>query len=293
MQLELNQNFLLVLCDIAREAGRAAMAFYDAPDAQDKADGSPVTLADLAADAVIAERLQCTFPHTVRVSEESAFNRMPESLLQTEFFLIDPLDGTKEFIKRNGEFTVNIALVRNRVAVAGVVHAPATGEMWMGAVGVGAFKCLADDSSATDERNDDAATSLPGSQPAEASTEARAPYPSQVKLQALHARGVHDAAGLVVMGSRSHADDAAMSAYLADKRVARFVAAGSSLKFCRLAEGVADLYPRFTPTMEWDTAAGHAVLSAAGGRVSLLDGSPLLYAKPQFRNPDFVAAAGA
>lgn len=291
MQLELTRNFLLVLCDIARDAGCAAMAYYDAPAAQDKADGSPVTLADLAADAIIAERLQTAFPHTVRVSEESASNRAPESLVQTEFFLIDPLDGTKEFIKRNGEFTVNIALVRNGEAVAGVVHAPATGEMWMGAVGVGAFKCLADDLSTADGRNDDEAKSPVSSQQREPSAGRRVPYPSRVRLQALHAPGVHDAAGLVVMGSRSHADDAAMSAYLADKRVARFVAAGSSLKFCRLAEGVADLYPRFTPTMEWDTAAGHAVLSAAGGRVSLLDGSQLLYAKTQFRNPEFVAVA--
>ncbi len=256
-------QFLRTLCDIAQKAGRAAMAHYDAPGATDKSDGSPVTLADLAADAVIEDGLKGAFAHIPRVSEEGASSLSPQALQREEFFLIDPLDGTKEFIKRNGEFTVNIALVRNCEQVAGVVHAPATGETWMGALGVGAWKLDLNEAIDSDT------------------------------LRPLLAAGVGDSEGMVVLGSRSHANDAAMAAFLKDKRVARFVAAGSSLKFCRIAEGAADVYPRFGPTMEWDTAAGHAVLAAAGGSVTLLDGTPLLYAKAEYRNPDFVAASRA
>jgi 3'(2'), 5'-bisphosphate nucleotidase len=257
VSIELTQEILHTLRCIAEAAGQATLQHYHAPHTEEKGDGSPLTRADLAADKVIEEGLAAAFPQVLRVSEEGSNKLDPADLQQADFFLIDPLDGTKEFIKKNGEFTVNIALVRRRVAIAGVVHTPATGESWMGAVGLGAWKTHAG---------------------------------HQTRLSA---QGVGEQTGWVVMGSRSHADDAAMESFLKGKPVARFVPAGSSLKFCKVAQGDADVYPRLGPTMEWDTAAAHAVLAAAGGWVTQLDGSPLLYAKPDFRNPFFMAGACA
>lgn len=251
----INETFLQTLLTIARQAGEAILPFAAAPESTSKADGSPVTLADLAAHRVIVDALKAHWPGIACVSEEDAAHLSPDTLKQSRFFLVDPLDGTKEFINRNGEFTVNIALVDCGVPVAGVVHAPVLGESWFGAAGHGAWK----------------ATSATG-----------AP-------EALKAGGTGDQAGWVVTGSRSHGDEHAMNAFLAGKRISRLLPAGSSLKFCRIAEGAADLYPRLGPTMEWDTAAGHAVLSAAGGWVTTLDGKPLVYAKADFRNPHFVA----
>lgn len=254
----IDRHFLDTLLEIALDAGRAILPFTDHPDIRTKGDGSPVTLADLAAHRVIVAALSARFPQIACVSEEDAAHLSPAALQTTDFFLVDPLDGTKEFINGNGEFTVNIALVRAGVPVAGVVHSPVMGESWLGAQGLGAWKTAA---------------------------------PDALQFTGLNAGGAGDTAGCVVTGSRSHGDEAAMNAFLAGQRIARLLPAGSSLKFCRIAEGAADLYPRLGPTMEWDTAAGQAVLEAAGGWVCGLDGQPLRYAKAGFRNPHFVAGA--
>ncbi len=170
-----------------------------------------------------------------------------------QFWLVDPLDGTKEFVSRNGEFTVNIALIENGLPVLGVVLAPALGRLYAGADGVGAFVM-----GATGNRVGSKVREVPSD-------------------------------GLVVVSSRSHGDAEALERFLAGRKVASSVNAGSSLKFCLVADGVADFYPRFGRTMEWDTAAGHAVLRAAGGRVTDLHGNELVYGKPGFENPHFVA----
>jgi 3'(2'), 5'-bisphosphate nucleotidase len=241
---------------LAEEAGRATLAFYGdqaggKAAAREKADGSPVTLADEAAEAVILPALRALTPGIPVVSEEEvALGRGP-SRVGARFWLVDPLDGTKEFLNGRGEFTVNIALIEDGRPVLGVVVAPALGETYGGTEGeaylidaVGARKILC-----------------------------RAPPPE----------------GETVVGSRSHGDAAAMDAFLKDRRVAAFRAAGSSLKLCLIARGDADLYPRLGTTMEWDIAAGHAVLAAAGGGVTTVDGAPFVYGKPDFRNPHFVA----
>ncbi|WP_350356027.1 3'(2'),5'-bisphosphate nucleotidase CysQ family protein [Acidisoma cladoniae] len=169
------------------------------------------------------------------------------------FWLVDPLDGTKEFISGNGEFTVNIALIDQGVPVLGVVVAPALGETYVGCgPGTAAWSGLDGD-------------------------------------VAIATRPVPDD-GATVVGSRSHGDAAAMALYLRDRKVAAFRAAGSSLKLCLIAQGEADLYPRLGTTMEWDIAAGHAVLRAAGGRVETLEGADIRYGKRDYRNPHFVAS---
>ena len=237
----------------AREAGRAILRHYH-PDVARRAkpDGSPVTAADHEAEAIILPTL-AAFDRAVPIvaEEEFAAGRAPE-LLGRRFWLVDPLDGTKEFLRGNGEFTVNIALVEDRVPILGVVHVPVTDEMFW-SDGHGAFL-----------RTGDGA------------------------IKRLRVRAA-PAEGLVVLSSRSHADGDALKAFLKGRRIAETRVSGSSVKFCRLAAGEADLYPRLGPTMEWDTAAGQAVLAAAGGSVSTLDGTPLRYAKPGFLNPSFVA----
>ncbi len=238
---------------IALEAGRAIMAVYETDFAtRSKGDASPVTDADEAAEKIILEKLNSAFP--VVAEESAAAGKIPQ-IGTGPFWLVDPLDGTREFIGRNGEFTVNIALVEGRYPTLGVVHAPALGVTYW-AEGPGR------------------AFMRKGIGPAEA---IRARRPA--------------ADGLTVVASRSHRD-ARTDAYLAGITVKDLRSAGSSLKFCLLAEGVADHYPRLGRTMEWDTAAGQAVLCGAGGRVVTLDGSPLAYGKAGFENPDFIAQGG-
>lgn len=244
---------------LARRAGEVVMAIYATPFAvQGKADDSPVTLADQKAEEVILAGLRALAPGIPIVAEEAvAAGDMPDlSTGGGRFWLVDPLDGTREFVARNGEFTVNIALIEHGVPVLGVVLAPALdegrGRLWSGVLGQGAW------------------------------------VQDAQGRRAMGCRGV-PAAGLSVLGSRSHGDAAALDAFLAGRPVAEVIAAGSSLKLCLIAEGCADLYPRFGRTMEWDIAAGHAVLAAAGGRVCTLDGPPLAYGKPGFENPHFVA----
>jgi 3'(2'), 5'-bisphosphate nucleotidase len=223
-----------------------------------KADASPVTAADEQAEAVILAGLQRLAPGIPVVAEESvAAGRVPD-IGGGSFFLVDPLDGTREFVDRNGEFTVNIALIERGAPVLGVVFAPAvggvSGRLFAGAVGAGAW-----------------VEDAQGRRPIRCR-----PAPAE---------------GLTVVASRSHGDAAALDAFLAGRRVARLANAGSSLKLCLIAEGAADLYPRHGRTMEWDIAAGHAVLAAAGGRVMTIDGAgPLAYGKPGFENPHFVAS---
>jgi 3'(2'), 5'-bisphosphate nucleotidase len=240
------------IIDIAREAGGVIMAVYATDFAvRGKSDASPVTEADERAEAVIVQRLRALTPDIPIVAEEAvAAGHAPA--VGRRFWLVDPLDGTREFASRNGEFTVNIALVDDGAPVLGVVLAPAIGRLFAGAVGHGA---IAEQAGA--RRN-------------------------------IRCRAVPDA-GLTVVASRSHGDAAALDAFLAGRRVASLVNSGSSLKLCLVAAGEADLYPRLGRTMEWDIAAGHAVLLAAGGRVTTLQGEPLRYGKPGFENPHFVA----
>ena len=237
---------------LAERAGAVILEHYrDGVEVRAKADASPVTIADEAAEAVILAGLAVLTPETLVVAEETVAGGHVPELDERPFWLVDPLDGTKEFISRNGEFTVNIALIEGRLPVLGVVLAPALGQVWWGARGEGAMT-----------RNGGASRAI-----------AARPWP---------------AAGAVAVASRSHSD-AETEAFLDREGVAERISAGSSLKFCLIAEGLADLYPRFGTTMEWDTAAGHAVLSAAGGRVTTRDGAPFLYRKPDFRNPGFIA----
>ncbi len=240
------------LLDIVRDAGKCVMDVYATDfEVTDKSDDSPVTQADKKADEVIVGRLAALTPDIFIVSEESteAGQRPADG---ASFWLVDPLDGTKEFINRNGEFTVNIALIENGQPVLGVVLAPALGRLFSGIAGVGAW--LDDGAGAREIR-------------------CRVP----------------PAEGLTVVASRSHGDAAALDAYLAGRTVAELRNAGSSLKICLVAAGEADVYPRLGRTMEWDIAAGHAVLAAAGGRIEQVDGSPFSYGKPDFANPHFAA----
>lgn len=254
------------LAALALEAGRAILDVRAAgAEAEWKADGSPVTEADARAEAIILAGLERAAPGVPVVAEESvAAGRVPAAARQ--FFLVDPLDGTKEFLRagddNRGEFTVNIALVRDGAPIAGVVHAPAIDRLWAAGPG-GAWAADVD-----------------------ADGRLGAPAPIAVRPRATDR--------CVAVASRSHRTPET-DAYLALYPVTDFRSAGSSLKFCLVAEGAADLYPRLGRTMEWDTAAGDAVLRAAGGLTTTLDGAPLVYGKrdqaddADFANPHFVA----
>jgi 3'(2'), 5'-bisphosphate nucleotidase len=215
-----------------------------------KADRSVVTEADQAAEALIVAGLLAAAPEIPVVAEEAVAGGAVVAASPL-FWLVDPLDGTREFTDGSDDFAVNIGLVRDRRIRLGVVGVPATGELFGGIVGVGAWK-----------RHGGVQT------PVQART-----VPAE---------------GLTVLASRHHGDTAQLEAFLSGRVVAKTLNFGSSLKFCRLAEGIADLYPRFGRTMEWDTAAPQAVLEAAGGTVCTLDGAPLLYGKPGWENPFFV-----
>jgi 3'(2'), 5'-bisphosphate nucleotidase len=243
------------LVALADRASEVVLRHYrEGVTVEHKADRSPVTAADQEAEALIERGLGEIDPAIPMIGEEAAAaGRVPE-FANGPFWLVDPLDGTKEFLTRNGEFTVNIALVEGGRPILGVVTAPALGVAWWGAVGQGAVRREQGQARAIQVR----------------------PRPAQ---------------GMVAVASRSHRD-AETDAWLAEHGITETVSAGSSLKFCLVAEGKADVYPRFGPTMEWDTAAGHAVLLAAGGRVVTRDGAPLTYAKPTLKNPSFIAWGG-
>lgn len=238
---------------IALLAGARILEIYGSDFSVDtKDDKSPVTAADQAAEDIILAELSTLQPAFPVVAEESVAKGQVPTVGDDPFWLVDPLDGTREFISRNGEFTVNIALIADHRPVLGVVYAPVLGSLYTGAGAGRAFK----------------------------QDQAEARQPIQARQPA--------ADGLDVVASRSHRDEAT-DAYLAGRNVRAIVSAGSSLKFCLLAEGAADLYPRFGRTMEWDTAAGQAVLEAAGGSVETVDGDPFLYGKDGFANPGFIA----
>lgn len=255
------QALVEMLVDVSVEAGRAILDIYEGEIAtRVKDDKSPVTDADEKAEEIILKRLAEVAGGIPVVAEESVAAGTIPDISGGTFFLVDPLDGTREFINRNGEFTVNIALIENGQPTLGVVHLPALGQTYWSKGAGDAWR----------RDGDDAARSI--------------------------AVRAAPAAGMVVVASRSHRDSATDD-FLADFNVADLVSAGSSLKLCRVAEGAADMYPRLGRTMEWDIGAGHAVLAGAGGRITVIAGGdvagdvgkPLGYGKPGFENPFFVA----
>jgi 3'(2'), 5'-bisphosphate nucleotidase len=249
-----------VMRRLALEAGDQIMAIYDGPDfeVRSKEDASPVTVADEAADALISAGLRAAFPDVTLITEEQSASH---GLSASTFLIVDPLDGTKEFVQRRGDFTVNIAYVENGVPLRGVVYAPAKGRL---------FYTLPDGSAV--EETGPFAKDAPG------------------PTRAIRVK-TPDNTALMVVASKSHRD-AATDAYIAKYAVADMTSAGSSLKFCLVATGEADLYPRLGRTMEWDTAAGDAVLRGAGGQVVRFDDhTPLVYGKPGWDNPFFIAHA--
>jgi len=254
------------LIALAREAGQVILGFYDGgAEVALKADATPVTAADVAAEEVILAGLRRLAPEIPVIAEEAvARGAVPRAARR--FFLVDPLDGTKEFISRNGEFTVNIALIEAAQPVAGVVYAPAIGRLFWGEQGRGAAEARI------------------------ALLEAIGAAPPEVRRIA--AAPARPGAPIRVVASRSHRDSET-DRFLASLGTCEVVSAGSSLKFCLVASGEAEVYPRFGRTMEWDTAAGHAVLAAAGGSVKTAAGGPLLYGKEAegFANPAFIASA--
>jgi len=245
-------RWIPLLTDLVRQAGEVVMAVYaETIEVDSKADSSPVTRADREAEAVIMAGLVRLAPHIPVVAEEAVADGQVPDVGRT-FWLVDPLDGTREFISRNGEFTVNIALIHDGVPVLGLVLAPALDRLFVGGPQLGAWMEAAG------------------------------------RRDPIRVRQVPEA-GLTVVASRSHGDAAALDAFLAGRRVAAVASAGSSLKLCLVAQGEADVYPRLGRTMEWDIAAGQAVLLGAGGTVCTLDSRPLVHGKPGFENPHFVA----
>ena len=246
-----DRALLALATELATQAGAAILAIRARGfDIQRKEDFSVVTEADHAAEAIIVAGLRAACPEIPVIAEEEvAGGRITAA--SGQFWLVDPLDGTREFSNGSPDFAVNIGLVRDGCPVLGVVGVPAAGEMYSGIVGQGAWR------------------SVGGVQ---TEIHARVPPPE----------------GLTVLASRHHGDTAQLDAFLRDYRIDKIINFGSSLKFCRVAEGIADLYPRFGRTMEWDTCSPQAVLEAAGGSVRTLDGKPLRYGKAGWDNPHFV-----
>lgn len=250
---------IVKIIDIARKAGDEIMKIY----AQDfsvemKGDNSPLTLADQKSNGIIISALKALHPEIPIISEETKVMAYDERKNWNDYWLVDPLDGTKEFIKKNGEFTVNIALMSQGEPVLGVVYAPAQNRMWYGMKGEGSF-ILNEDGS---------------------------------KKALSKGANWRDLKKVNVVGSRSHMSEETLQFVEGLKKEGKevdFVSSGSSLKFCLVAEGKADVYPRFAPTMEWDTAAGHAVVALAGGKVLNWETKqPLQYNKENLLNPFFI-----
>ncbi|WP_409012593.1 3'(2'),5'-bisphosphate nucleotidase CysQ [Aeromonas veronii] len=240
---------------VARAAGAAIMAIYSQPFAVEyKSDESPLTAADKGAHEVIVQALARLTPDIPVLSEESGPEVMAARHGWSRYWLVDPLDGTKEFVSRNGEFTVNIALIEEGGPRWGLVYAPVLDKLWYGGKGLGAWR-IADG-----------------------------------KREPIQTQPHREGEAWRVVGSRNHLSQATLD-FLAPFGEIELVSMGSSLKFCIIAEGGAELYPRLAPTCEWDTGAAQAVLEGAGGSVTQLDGSPLRYNKPDILNPWFVAKA--
>lgn len=245
----------ILLCDAARAAAAEILDVYSRDFAvEHKADDSPVTEADRRSHTLLMERISTLFPDIPIISEEG--NEVPyaERANYERFFLVDPLDGTKEFIKKNGEFSINIGLIHNKQPIFGLIHIPVKHTCYFGGPGFGAYRCTAEH------------------------TESRP----------IHT--IKPAVGeeAVILASRSHASDIPEEA-LRRYPKHKLQAAGAATKFCLLAEGKAHAYPRQGPTWEWDTAAGHALLLGAGGSFTALDGSPFLYNKESLLNGGFFA----
>ncbi|MDX1590300.1 MAG: 3'(2'),5'-bisphosphate nucleotidase CysQ [Oleiphilaceae bacterium] len=237
---------------LARAAGREIMTIYEGDfEVSLKADQSPLTEADMASHRLIVKGLKALSPQLPILSEEAANISWKERSQWHSFWLVDPIDGTRDFVNRSGEFTVNIALVQDGRPVAGVVTAPALGQEFWGIVGQGAWMCE-------------------GGQIRELKVQEP---PREIR----------------VLASKNHMNRETEQ-FIQSLGPHRLVQAGSSLKFCRIAQGEADLYPRRGPTCEWDTGAAQAVLEAAGGKVLTFDGEPLRYGKEDFHNPYFIAA---
>ncbi len=244
------QQYLVPCCTIAREAGQLLMRYFGSSFAtHQKQDDSPVTDADIEANRLITKALAELTPTIPVIAEEDDIHR-PDH--QEIFWLVDPLDGTRSFVRGEPEFTVNIGLVKDGVPALGVIYAPPQDALYWGMTGEKAYRRV----------RGAAAETIAAREPA--------------------------ADGLVVVRSKSHPSPKT-AAYLETLKISETRPSSSSFKFCEIAEGNADLYPRFGRTMEWDTAAGHAILLAAGGRVETVDGSPLTYGKPGFENPHFIA----
>ncbi|MBR9823375.1 MAG: 3'(2'),5'-bisphosphate nucleotidase CysQ [Rhodobacteraceae bacterium] len=253
------EKLVTVMRALALEAGEKIMEIYNSDDfgVKTKSDESPVTAADEAADALISKGLVAAFPEVLLVTEEQSASHGQSA---PTFLIVDPLDGTKEFINRRGDFTVNIALVEDGVPTRGVVYAPARERM---------FYTLADGST----------------------VEELGPFGAEAGAVKPLRVAESDNAALMVVASKSHRDQATDD-YIGKYAVKDMTSAGSSLKFCLVATGEADLYPRLGRTMEWDTAAGHAVLLGAGGQVVRFDDlTPLAYGKADYANPFFIAYA--
>lgn len=254
-------SLLAATSHIANRAGDAILEIYQDvdPGVTFKSDDSPLTRADLASHKIIAASLAELTPEIPLLSEEGASSPYDERRAWRRFWLVDPLDGTKEFIRRNGEFTVNIALIDDGEPVLGIVHVPTLGRTFSGALGLGAWcheGAVSGVETGQDERRPIRATGTAGTE-------------------------------LQLAASRSHPGPH-LAAFLESLPEHRLLSMGSSLKLCLVAEGRADLYPRLGPTMEWDTAAAHAVVTAAGGRVLDFEGLPLRYNKEDLHNPFFI-----
>ena len=256
----------LALCNMIRrvalEAGELTLEYFDESGfdgAQAKADGSPVTLADQKAEALIEKALLDITPDIPMIGEESvADGKIPDISGVEYYWVVDPLDGTKEFVSGSGDYTVNIALVHKDTPILGVVYVPVSGELFAGCGPGTAIRWLEE----TDNE------------------------------KSIHVRKAPKE-GLTVVTSRSHGNSEKLESFLSEYKVAKVIKRGSSLKICAVAAGKADIYPRLGPTCEWDTAAGDAVLRSAGGTVTDLEGQPLRYGKvgQKFLNPEFIAAS--
>ncbi len=249
------EKYLVPVTNIAIAAGELLMQYFQGKyTINSKNDHSPVTEADVAANDYITKELSQLAPDIVVIAEEGEeADKMP--VLQEFFWLVDPLDGTRAFVAGEAEFTVNIALIKNSTPLLGVIYAPAQSLLYYGAAGQGAFRVA-----------------------------------NGAKAQKISVRKP-PADGLTVVRSKSH-PSAKTSEFLQKLPIKELISGSSSIKFCQIAEGCADIYPRFGRTMEWDTAAGHAILNAAGGRVETAEGKILCYGKNGFENPHFIAYGG-
>ena len=248
---DFTDDFVEQLLNLAIEAGDAILEIYHTDfEVRAKDDASPVTEADEKAEAIILARLATMAPDIPAIGEEAFTAGVRPDISGGVFWLVDALDGTKEFVNKRDEFTVNIALIKNGLPIFGIVHAPAIDKTFWG----GPFGAFAQEKGADK-------TPIAAREPAED--------------------------GIVVVASRSHR--AGEEEFLQDYTVKNIINSGSSLKICLIAAGQADMYPRLGPTSEWDIAAGHAVLAAAGGSITQIDGSPFVYGKDNIRNPHFIA----